>query len=132
MPRRKKFPQILDLPQGINRRGQPLNLGSLAHDFEEHLKHSVKNPKTIGQYMGYVRRFVEYAGNVEPDQISEELVRAYFTEISRKGKAVAMVVGQFLRFVDARLPARVLGSAPPPKSATKNNGELVEPLSIGV
>jgi len=55
MPQRKKFPEILDLPQGINRRKQPITLSSLAGDFEKHLEHSGKKPQNIRQYREAVR-----------------------------------------------------------------------------
>jgi len=125
MAQRKKIPEILDLPQVINRRRQPLNLSSLARDFEKHLEHSGKKPQNIRQYREAVRRFVEYVGNVKPDQISEELVKVYFKNLSPSMRHVsAFKVGQFLRFVAKRLPVRVGGSASVPVPTSENNGAL--------
>lgn len=69
-------------------------------DFIEHLEvEGGRMPKTAENYEFYLNRFVEFAGDITPDQISSELLRKYRLWLNRlkndQGDELAMVTQSY-------------------------------------
>lgn len=65
-------------------------------DFIEHLEvEGGRMPKTAENYEFYLNRFVEFAGDITPDQISSELIRKYRLWLNRlkteRGEDLALI-----------------------------------------
>lgn len=69
-------------------------------DFIEHLEvEGGRMPKTAENYEFYLNRFVEFAGDITPDQISSELLRKYRLWLNRlkndQGDELAMITQSY-------------------------------------
>ena len=69
-------------------------------DFIEHLEvEGGRMPKTAENYEFYLNRFVEFAGDINPDQISSELLRKYRLWLNRlkndQGDELAMITQSY-------------------------------------
>jgi len=65
-------------------------------DFIEHLEvEGGRMPRTAENYEFYLNRFVEFAGDITPDQITSELIRKYRLWLNRlkneRGEELAMI-----------------------------------------
>lgn len=60
------------------------NLSALITDFLEHLEvEKNASPKTVENYYHYLRRFLDFATDIEVSQINQELVRKFRISLSR-------------------------------------------------
>jgi hypothetical protein len=104
------------------------SLANLERDFRIHLEQRGNlNAGSVRSYIATVRRFLKYVGNERLDRISDDVVRAFFSQVSAGSKETyAVIIGQFLRFAAAQtLPATVgRGSAMAPARAGKDKKEL--------
>src|SRR6476469_7642557 len=78
-------------------------------DFRAHLLAEGKSAGTARQYVSLVRRFLKHIGETRVERITEEMARAYFATIKNKHsrQCAANVIGMYLRFAAASLPAVV-------------------------
>lgn len=69
-------------------------------DFIEHLEvEGGRMPKTAENYEFYLNRFVEFAGDITPDEISSEMIRKYRLWLNRlkteRGEELAMITQSY-------------------------------------